>query len=385
MDDMEQRYQDRFDYADRHRNLEWRTRRCHLDRTLDHRELERIFAAAYDVKRGLIQRQRERADHRAAYGPAGAGTPWFSIGPRNINGRVKSLAVHPTNAAIVFAGAASGGVWMSEDGGQSWRPLWDTQESLIIGSSPSAGNSDHALRRHREWTPGYTAAGPGSGVYVSTDGGLSWTRRASIVTRQVARVLVSQADASRVYVAGDSGFERSTDGGVTWTTVQAGQTVIDPNDPNVLYLNVCGDGVYKSMNGGNTWTKLINGPIGASADWIKLAIGDNGASGSNFLLAKRSGTIYRSIDGGSTWTTLAGSHGSASHHTWTNLLAVAPDDEGIILAGGVGAERTSNGGPPGAPSAACTPTTTWQCSRHPTRASPTRATTAASTDPKTKD
>jgi photosystem II stability/assembly factor-like uncharacterized protein len=344
----ERRPEDRIDYGHRHRGLELRTEWFHLDRPYDDRELERIFHSAYRHKREMIERQREAALEMAAYNPAGAGTPWFSIGPRNINGRVKSLAVHPTNAAIIYAGAASGGVWKSEDGAQSWRPLWDEQETLVIGSLALApGAPDTIYVGTGEWTPGYGAAGPGEGVYASTDGGASWARRAAVLARRIARVVVSQDNANTVYVAGDRGFERSTNGGVTWTTVRAGEisdAVIDPNDADTIYVNVRNDGIYKTTDAGANWTRLTNGPTGASADWIKLAIGDNGTNGSNFVLAKRSGTIYRSTDGGTTWTTLGGSHGDAPHHTWANLVAVAPDDEGIIIAGGVGCQRTANGG-----------------------------------------
>lgn len=337
---------ERPDYANRHRRLEWRTRWFHLDRTSDDRALEHIFNKALSHKRRLIEGQR--SDHKAGYNPAGAGTPWVSIGPRNINGRVKSLTVHPTDPNTVYAGAASGGVWKSIDGGQSWRPLWDEQESLIIGSlaiAPSATNTVYVGTG--EWTPGYVAAGPGAGVYISTDAGATWTRRAGVIARRIARVLVSPTDANTVYVAGDSGFERSTDAGVTWNTLRAGEisdALVDPSNANTLYINIRNSGIHKSTDGGVTWTLLANGPTGAAADWVKLAIGVSGAHGTNFLVAKRSGTLYTSTNGGTNWTTLAGSHGSAPHHTWANLVAVAPDDENILLGGGVGIERSTNGG-----------------------------------------
>lgn len=163
---------EKIDFRERHRKLEWRTRWFHLDRSWDDRELEETFDKAYRHKLDLLKRQKGRAKDFPAYGPPGAGTPWFSIGPRNINGRVKSLAVHPTDSDIVYAGAASGGVWKSEDGGQSWRALWDAQESLIIGSLALApSDPDTIYVGTGEWTPGYVAAGPGAGVYVSTDGG----------------------------------------------------------------------------------------------------------------------------------------------------------------------------------------------------------------------
>jgi hypothetical protein len=344
---------ERVDYANRKRNLEWRRRWFYLDRSENDKEFLATTLDGLRIKRGKIRKQLQevRSDHShlAGYAPAGAGSPWFTIGPRNVNGRTKCLAVHPTNADIVYAGAASGGVWKSTDGGQSWRPLWDEQDTMAIGAitiAPSAPDTVYVATG--EWTPGWGPGYPGTGFFASTNGGATWTQRAALVSRRVAQVLVSSTDPNRVYVAGASGFERSTDAGVTWTTVKAGEVsdaVIDPNNPDILYINVRNDGIYKSTDGGNNWIILGGGaPTGANADWVRLAIGASGAFGSNLILAKRSGTIYRSTDGGSNWTTLAGSHGSSTYHQWCNLLAVAPDDENIILAGGVGIERTSDGG-----------------------------------------
>jgi len=344
-----QTQRDRVDYADRKRNLEWRQNWFYQIRSRDDKELLDAWSRGLRVKRQMIEKQRGTVGHLAGYAPAGAGSPWFTIGPRNVNGRVKALAVHPTDPDIVYAGAASGGVWKSTDAGQSWRPLWDEQDtmaSVAIAIAPSAPDTIYVGTG--EWTPGWGPGFAGTGIFVSTDGGATWTQRAGVVSRRIAQILVSPTDANHVYVAGENGFEHSTDAGATWSTLRAGQisdAVIDPNAASTLYINVRSDGLYKTTDGGTSWTKLVGGaPSGASADWIRLAIGDSGAAGSNLVLAKRSGTIYRTTDGGNNWTTLAGSHGSSPFDEWCNLLSVAPDDDNIILAGGVGCERTSNGG-----------------------------------------
>jgi len=149
---------ERLDYSKRHRKAEWRHNWFRLRRLDDDYELLRVIDEALRLKKEKIEKQKKTANHLAAYAPAGAGTPWFCVGPRNVNGRVKSIAVHPTNQNILYAGAASGGVWKTEDGGQSWRPLWDEQESLAIGSiaiAPSAPNTIYAGTG--EWTPGLVA------------------------------------------------------------------------------------------------------------------------------------------------------------------------------------------------------------------------------------
>ncbi len=336
------------DYSARHRRLEWRDQWFHRFRSSDDKELDLLRQTGLDDKIRMIKEQAGRTGHMAAYDPAGAGTPWVSIGPRNVNGRVKSIAVHPTDPGIVYAGAASGGVWKSTDGAESWRPLWDTQESLAVGSlavAPSAPDTIYVGTG--EWTPGWGPSYPGVGLYVSTDAGATWTLRADVAARRNARVLVSPANADHVFVAGNGGFERSLDAGATWSTVHAGEisdAVVDPADADTLYIAVRNDGIYKSTDGGTSWTALAAGPTGGDADWLRLAIGQNGASGSNFVVAKQSGTLYVSTDGGTSWATLAGSHGSSSFYQWCNLVAVAPDDESVLFAGGVGIERTTDGG-----------------------------------------
>ncbi|MES1240652.1 MAG: hypothetical protein ABUT39_03440 [Acidobacteriota bacterium] len=339
----------RLDYALRQRKLDWRYQWWLNGRSADDKVMGRILRRGLDRKREMILRQRKTADHLAAYGePAGAGSPWVTIGPRNVNGRVKCLAVHPTDPQTVYAGSASGGVWKSVDGGESWDPLWDGEESLAVGALAIAPTDPTVIYAATgEWTPGWGPGFAGAGLFASTNSGSDWTQHAGLLSRRVAQVLVSPTDPDTVYVAGNSGFERSTDGGASWTTLFAGQisdAVIDSTDGDVIYINVCSSGIQKTTDGGGSWSLLSNGPTGADADWIRLAIGRTGAHGTGFVVAKRSGTLYTSTDGGATWTTLAGSHGSASYHAWCNLVAVAPDDENILLGGGVGLERTANGG-----------------------------------------
>ncbi|HWI93040.1 MAG TPA: hypothetical protein VNT20_17305 [Flavisolibacter sp.] len=348
------------DYSKRNRTLEWRSRWLQTSRNPDEKQLEKIFLEGLEVKRKLIERQKGKARNITEYAespagtsaPATGGSPWYNAGPRNINGRVKCLAVHPTNPDIVYAGAASGGVWKTTNGGQSWVSLWNEQLSLALGGiaiAPSNTNIIYAGTGEGviAGTYGSYHNFPGVGVYVSTDGGITWTLRNGLVNRRITKILVASSNANVVYVAGQSGFEKSTDGGLTWTMLQTGQisdAVIDPSNDNILYIAASNNGILKNTSAGTgTWTLLATGPTGGTASWVKLAIGVNGTNASNFLVAKTGGTVYTTVNGGTNWTTLAGSHGSG-WLGWCDLISVAPDDQNVIIAGGVSLDRTTDGG-----------------------------------------
>jgi hypothetical protein len=277
---------------------------------------------------------------------------WTSQGPANINGRIKSLAVDPTNGTVIYAGAADGGVWKTTDGGASWYPTMRLELSMAIGAvavAPSSPNVVYAATG--EDTPGWAPSFPGVGVYKTTDGGADWDLTSPISSTRCTRVLVHPANPNILYVAGDSGLHKSTDGGATWTTVlngHASDALLDPNTPNTLYVAIWGSGVFKSIDAGTTWVQLTNGLLtGSAADWIKLAMGLGGTDGTAYLLAKMgadSGLIFESSDAGATWTQLPGTHHPVAYNEWTSVIAVSPANQDVIFAGGVGYSRSTDGG-----------------------------------------
>ena len=105
---------------------------------------------------------------------------WYPNGPWNVNGRVKSLAIHPSNGAILYAGAADGGIWKTTDGGGSWRHLWTFQDTMAVGSVAIAESSPSTIYAATgedvlTWGPSYG----GVGVYKSTDSGSTWTQKST--------------------------------------------------------------------------------------------------------------------------------------------------------------------------------------------------------------
>jgi photosystem II stability/assembly factor-like uncharacterized protein len=304
----------------------------------------------------LQQRRKEASTHAARISEAilPETEPWWvSDGPNNINGRIKSLAIHPTDGNILYAGGADGGVWKTTDGGISWASQMETELSMAIGAlciAPSNTNVVYAATG--EDAPGWAPTYPGIGVYKTTDGGIDWDLLAPIDSERCSRVLVSPSNPDTVYVAGDKGIHKSINGGASWTNVRTdhiSDAVMDPLNPDIIYAGVWNNGVYKTSDGGITWTLLSNGlPTLTATEWIKLAIGPPiFIAPTQYLVAKMgldSGQMFKSTDAGKSWTSIPGTHQPASYNEWTNMVAVDPNNIDVIFAGGVGLERSSNGG-----------------------------------------
>ncbi|MFZ1751905.1 MAG: hypothetical protein WAU01_17050, partial [Saprospiraceae bacterium] len=265
-----------------------------------------------------------------------------NIGPANAGGRVVDVEADAKDFTKVFVASASGGVWKSVNAGTTWQPIFDDYETASIGDialDPSnseviwVGTGEANNRNSVSW---------GNGVYKSTDGGTTFSNMGLQSTHQISRVLVHPQTSDDVCVcaighlwgySGDRGLFRSKDGGKTWQKKTSGlpddgktgctDMVRDSKNPNILYtafyhrlrqpwhFQSGGDqgGIYKSTDGGETWTKLTNGLPKGQTGRIGLAIYDKNpnilmaiieAEKSDTLAEPGSG-IYRSEDGGKTW------------------------------------------------------------------------------------
>jgi photosystem II stability/assembly factor-like uncharacterized protein len=303
---------------------------------------------------------------------------WCSVGPRNINGRIKSLAIHPVEGQGLLAGAADGGVWRTQNGGLTWLPLMSQELSMAIGAVARSGaNLSVIYAATGEDTPGWGPSYPGVGVYKSIDGGNSWTLLAPISSSRCTRVLIHPANENIVYVAGDAGLHKSTDGGLSWTTLRTDHlcdALMDPRFPDTIYAAVWRSGIFRSNNGGGSWFDFNEGlPTGTAADWIKLAASRPATDGSVVLVAKMamdSGQLFRRrvhvppVIGTATrrrapgpvfgpfppftfdepWQMLPGTHEPAAYNEWTDMVAIDPTRPNVIFAGGIGVRRSTNGG-----------------------------------------
>jgi photosystem II stability/assembly factor-like uncharacterized protein len=277
---------------------------------------------------------------------------WTLLGPNNVSGRIKCLAIHPRRHDTLYAGAANGGVWKTTSGGRTWIALWQNELSMAIGGLAISESHPRILYAATgEDAPGWGANYGGVGVYQSMDEGRTWALQAAIPLQRSTRVLVHPDDPDIVYVCGDRGMYKSTDGGrLNWTTLRTdhvSDALLDPTNPEIVYAAVWNFGIFKSTSGGapGTWRQLRTG-LPDNVEWIKLAMGRNGPNGTRLLIAKLgrgSGSLFRSTNGGENWVGILGTFEPIEYNEWTNMVAVDPNDENVIFAGGKGLQRSANG------------------------------------------
>jgi len=260
---------------------------------------------------------------------------WSSQGPGNIGGRFNFIESDPTNPAIQYAGAAQGGLFKTTDNGASWFPIFDSNEYISMGSLTIDPSNNNTL-----WlgTGDCNISGNifvGNGIYVSYDAGATWIHKGLSDQRIVTSILVNPTN-SNIILAGtmgnpfqrnsERGLYRSIDGGTSWTQVlyindSTGiiSMVQDPNNSNTIFASAFNRirtynyslaygndaGIYRSIDGGNTWVELSGGLPSGAMSRINLAAGDMGTTSK--IYASYIDTtynfygLYYSIDNGANW------------------------------------------------------------------------------------
>ncbi|HEX8905631.1 MAG TPA: hypothetical protein VF771_12345, partial [Longimicrobiaceae bacterium] len=285
---------------------------------------------------------------------------WTSLGPVNVTGRIGVLAIHPTDGNTLYAGATGGGVWKTSTGGTNWSARMSEELSLAIGGlGIAASDPDVLYAATGEWTAGIGApvdpVTTGVGVYRSANAGVDWDLCAPIPSNTCSSVAVDPTNANRVFVGGNLALHRSTNGGASWDVPvgkvhgvfdgEISDVVMAHDDPNRLYIGVHRAGVYRTTDGGATWTPLATGiDTGMVADSPKISLGRAGVHGSSFVAVKMGERVYTSIDGGTTFTRQADVGGPIWYFAWTNVIAVDPTNESVLLAGAVSLYRSTDGG-----------------------------------------
>jgi len=282
----------------------------------------------------------------------------FWSGNANASGRIVCIAPHPTDAQTAYAASASGGIWKTTTGGLTWSPLTDELPSLNHGFvfiDPNNANTVYA------GTGEYTTGSTGDGLFRSTDAGATWSQVANAgqVGSQITGIIVPSGLPNTIYVSSGSGLWRSTDGGASWSqrlTGQVSSVAIHPTNANILIAGRADDAIYRTINGGNTFTKLgsAQGLPVSGVNRIVLAFAPSDGNVAYAAIATGSSLLgfYRSSNQGFNWTQKTATPNFPSPQAWYDMcVGVSRTDPNIVFAGGVdkryataGMIRTTNGG-----------------------------------------
>lgn len=328
------------------------------------------------------------------------------IGPTRQGGRYVDFAVVDRSPKVIYAATASGGLWKTNNNGQSWDPIFDEENIISIGavavdqqdtSTVWVGTGEANNSRSSYW---------GNGIYKSTNGGQSWTNMGLPESGHIGRILVDPNNSNIVYVAAlghlysdneERGLYKTTDGGQTWSKVlevKKGKKFIgivdmamSPNDPNTIIaaaydkirtpwtFNEGGEGsaIYKTTDGGANWSKLEGGLPGGFLGRIGVAYAPGNA---NVVYAnienvnvdgvskkdrrnqldvgialergqEVQGTeMYRSDDGGSTWRKINpdGVDVGGYPSYYYQQVRVDPNDEDHVYVIGIRMWESKDGG-----------------------------------------
>jgi len=301
------------------------------------------------------------------------GTGWEFIGPTNldipyqtyygqraINGRVGALAYHPTDPNTIFLGGAQGGLWRSTDKGQNWTPLTDSWPMLHVSSIAIEPFNASVIYVGTGDYQGFS--GTAMGIMKTTDGGTTWTRLgASVFNNSPVSAIVINPDNPQMLVAscglnGGGRVYRSTDGGLTWTVsinVNANWDNLELGLPvggnRQLWAVSQGGGVRRSLDFGATWTSVSVPGLGTGTLDIACAKLDPQVA---YLLDCAGQKIFKTTNGGSTWinttTNFPGGYNwSQSWYDWHILTSYFADGQGnhdVVYVGLIDLAMSRDGG-----------------------------------------
>ncbi len=300
---------------------------------------------------------------------------WRSIGPFR-GGRVLAVAGVPGEAAHFYFGGVNGGVWETNDAGRTWRPIFDAQPIGSIGALALAPSNPKVIYVGTGEADMRSDIAQGDGMYKSTDGGKSFAHIGLGDSQQIGRILVDPRDSDRVLVAAlghpygpntERGVFLSRDGGRVWQRVLyrdentgAIDLAFKPGDPRVVYAALWqtrrppwdvyppshgpGSGLYKSTDGGGTWTEIRGGGFPADPGRIGLAVAPSRPERIYAVVDAERGGLYRSDDDGASWTRTSDDARIWGRGWYFGGLAVEPRDADVVYAGNTSLYRSRDGG-----------------------------------------
>ncbi|SDB25433.1 Uncharacterized protein SAMN03097699_0325 [Flavobacteriaceae bacterium MAR_2010_188] len=256
-----------------------------------------------------------------------------NVGPANMSGRITAIDVVTENPNILFVGAASGGVWKSENGGSAWKPVFDDQPTQNIGSVTIQQSNPNVIWVGTGEGNPRNSMNMGMGIFKSTDAGLTWKHMGLEATKTIHRIIIDPNNPDIVYVGamGDPftanehrGLYKTTDGGLNWKKILYSNTksgiadlVMDPTNSNKIFAALYehkrtpyyftsggeGSGLYVSTDAGNNWKKLgeDEGLPAGNLGRIGFAIAPSEPNRIYAKIESKKNAIYLSDDSGESW------------------------------------------------------------------------------------
>ncbi len=304
------------------------------------------------------------------------GMEWRNIGPKR-GGRSLGIAGSPGRKNEYYFGAVGGGLWKTVDGGLNWKPVTDGQlTSSSVGAVAVAETNPDVVYIGTGETQLRGNIMQGDGVYKSIDGGETWEPMGLRDTQAIARIRVHPTDPDTVFVAAlghpfgpnrERGIFRSRDGGVSWDKVlyasdRAGgaDLIIDRKNPDILYASIWevyrtpwkmwgggGDsGLWKSTDGGDSWTELTNKPGMAEKPVGKIGITVSPVNPDRLwaIVESAEGGVFRSDDAGDSWTRVNSDRKLRQRAFYYSRIYADPKDENTVYALNTGFYKSSDGG-----------------------------------------
>ena len=305
-----------------------------------------------------------------------SGLQWRLIGPFR-GGRAVAVTGVPGDGTIFYFGSVDGGVWKTTDAGVTWTPVFDGQPVASIGALEVAPSDPKVVYVGSGESDIRAALSSGDGVYKSTDGGATWKNVGLRDSKHISRIAVDPRNADVVYVGvlghaygpnAERGVYKSTDGGQTWTRVLDKGPEIGVSDlamaasaPNVLFagtwkahrppwstyapLQGPGGGLYRSTDSGATWAQLTGHGL-PDGDWgrVGVAVAPDGKRVYAVIEAGKKSGLYRSDDGGDTWILANGDPRLTSRAWYFSRVTVDPNNPDVVYIPNVALYRSEDGG-----------------------------------------
>jgi photosystem II stability/assembly factor-like uncharacterized protein len=296
-----------------------------------------------------------------------SGLPSRNIGSAEMSGRVAAVSAYTDNGRlVVFAGAASGGVWKSVNGGSTFKPVFDDQPVQSIGSIAVDPSNTKNVWVGTGETWARNSVSIGDGIYKSTDGGDNWTNVGLKNSERIAKIIVNPKDGNSVLAcvtghafddSDDRGVYKTSDGGKTWRKVLAGANgstgcsmlSAASSEPNIIYATMWdfrrqawtfhsggpGSGIFKSTDGGEHWTEINDGnakglpakPYGR----IAIAVAPSKTNVLYAMIESKKSALFRSDDAGQSWKQLDASQYMVWRPFYFANIIVDPKDENKLF------------------------------------------------------